>query len=243
MSTSAVANAMLIRNPGLGQYGTARQGGLVLLLGLALLAGLSLLALLAASSMLQQQQMAANHADTELSRLSAMAAVTAGEKLVLGLPDASRAENCLSDCFVEPSRSWFLLETALPPQPEYQTDEWWMQWGHPLSSAPEKDQSGPGATGPWLLPGRNPPRFIIQEIEFQATASASDPGLPAVAGVGYYQILGRGTGSGASSTHVVESILARPWLAGTTQDQPAAGDCRLFEAAFDCGRMAYRERR
>lgn len=219
------------------------QEGLVLLLSLALLAGLSLLALLAASSMLQQRQMAANHADGELARFSAKAAVYAGENLILGLPENYRTGNCLQDCFAEPANSLFLDPATAPPEPEFLPDEWWLEWGQPLVAEPQSEVPGPGTAPAWPLPGRDPPVFTLQELEFLPASQPLAEGLPQIAGVGYYQILGRGTGTGVASTHVAESIFARPWLAGTELQQEAFPGCSLFRHQVDCGRMAYRERR
>jgi Tfp pilus assembly protein PilX len=114
---------------------SVHQRGLILLLSLAILAGLSLLALLAANSMLQQQQMAANHSDGELARLAAMTAVSAGEKFLFSLPNESRIEGCLSDCFIEPARSRMLRSGIATDQAEFLPDEWWLQWGQSLEPA------------------------------------------------------------------------------------------------------------
>ncbi len=231
-----------------GRHGTVipdyrHQEGLVLLLSLALLAGLSLLALLAATSMLQQQQMAANHADGELARFSAKAAVYAGENLLLALPDEYRTENCLQDCFAEPAHFLFMDPATAPTDPEFLPDEWWLEWGQPLRTEPATDVPGSGAGSAWPFPGRNPPVFTLQELEFLPASQPLPEELPQIAGVGYYQILGRGTGTGVASTHVAESIFARPWLAGTELQQEAFPGCSQFRHQVDCGRMAYRERR
>ncbi|HET6563869.1 MAG TPA: hypothetical protein VFG52_00535 [Xanthomonadales bacterium] len=223
---------------------TMRQGGLVLLLSLAVLAGLSLLALIAASSMLQQRQMSANYTDGELARLSAMTAVRAGEKFIFNLDYESRVESCQSGCYVEPAHSMILQSGQLPDHPEFLPDDWWLQWGHPLHS---QSESGFTTGQPDLaasLPGRLPPLFIIQELEFlTATGSQAEADIPAISGIAYYQVLGRGTGVSAGNTHVAESILARPWLTSSGQEGSLASDCGAFEAAIDCGRLAYRERR
>jgi Tfp pilus assembly protein PilX len=223
--------------------GCRHQEGLVLLLSLALLAGLSLLALLAAASMLQQRQMAANYADGELARFSAKAAVNAGENLILGLPDGYRVGNCMRDCFTEPAQSLFLDPATAPSQPEFLPDEWWLEWGQPMRTQPGADGIGSGAGTGWPLPGRNPPVFTLQELEFLPAGQPMAEGLPQIAGIGYYQVLGRGTGTGVASTHVAESIFARPWLAGTELQQETFPGCSQFRHQVDCGRMAYRERR
>lgn len=236
--------------------GWPKQAGMILLLSLALLAGLSLLAILAASSMLQQQQMAANHADSELARLSAITAVGLGERFVLELPESIRTSNCKSDCYAEPVNSAIFEADSLPQKPESLHDDWWINWGHTPDSPIRKTSSFGETEQLWALPGRQAPMFIIEELEFKAaeenTNEASD-GLmsyeekaeepPDIQGVAYYRVLGRGTGIAASSTHVVESILARPWRPNTTESENVALDCSTFRPWFDCGRMAYRERR
>lgn len=221
-----------------------RQGGLVLLLSLAILAGLSLLALIAASSMLQQRQMSANYTDGELARLSAMTAVSAGEKFIFNLAYESRIGNCQSGCYVEPARSMILQPGQLPDEPEFLPDDWWMQWGHPLYSQPESEFTTGQPASAAELPGRLPPLFIIQELEFlAATGSQAEVDAPALSGVAYYQVLGRGTGVSIGNTHVAESILARPWLASSGLEETAGVDCEAFQPVIDCGRLAYRERR
>lgn len=234
----------IVRREGISSRIALRnQSGLVLLLSLGLLAGLSLLALLAATSMLQQQQMAANHADGELARLSAMAAAHAGEQWVLGLPDASRAGNCSKNCFLEPASHGFLDAASAPSQPETLPDEWWLQSAQPLQHALEGAEPAPATQLTWHLPGRNPPLFTIRELEFLTPAQPLPEHLPPINGVGYYEVLGRGTGTGIASTHVAEAIVARPWLADSGQAQSDAAGCALFRPWVDCGRMAYRERR
>lgn len=219
----------------------SKQVGLILLLSLAMLAGLSLLALLAANSMLQQQQMAANHADTELARLSAITAVGLGERFVLELPDSVRTSHCQSGCYAEPINTAILEAGSFPQSPEFMNDNWWNNFG----------DTGHFGT----LPGRQLPMFIIEELEFRAAEEAAKEefdglsqggdaeGPPEIDGVAYYRVLGRGTGVAASSTHVVESILARPWRPLPSPDESLGVDCAVVRPWYDCGRMAYRERR
>lgn len=217
---------------------------MVLLLGLALLAGLSLLAMLAANSMLQQKRMAANHADSELARLSAMTAISSGEGFLLALPAMTRRENCSSDCFVDPVLSMVHTADALPPNPEFLADGWWSDWGLTAQSEPLMAIHGDTTESTWSLPGRYPPQFVVQELNFVANPGvpvAED--VPTISGVGYYRILGRGTGMATNSTHVVESIFARPWQLLSPESQSAGIDCKTFRPWYDCGRMAYRERR
>jgi Tfp pilus assembly protein PilX len=218
--------------------------GMVLLLGLALLAGLSLLALLAANSMLQQRQMAANHADSELARASALTAVSSGEHFLLSLPAGARSEHCSTRCFAEPTDSQVHEPGSLPPNAEFLPDDWWSDWG--LSAPiglPGAGQSGDTAMQ-WALAGRYPPLFLLEELKYvESTESIIDEAAPMVSGIGYYRVLGRGTGVAPNSTRVVESIFARPWPMPDTGTNASGIQCNNYRPWFDCGRMAYRERR
>lgn len=228
-----------------GEYFTRSDSrGMILLLSLAMLAGLSLLAVLAASSMLQQRMMAANHADGELARLSAFTAVAAGEKFLFGLPRESRAGNCGSDCFAASLPGVIQNPGTLPEFPELQPDDWWLQWGS--DSILVADTEGNVSLGEpgWTLPGRQIPRFVIEEVGYQLAGSTSLPlEAPSISGVAYYRILGRGTGLADHSTHVMESIMARPWPSESAEDGEAGISCNTFRPWYDCGRMAFRERR
>jgi Tfp pilus assembly protein PilX len=228
--------------------GWQKQSGMVLLLSIALLAGLSLLAILAASSMLQQQHMAANHADGELARLSAITAVGMGERYILDLPDTVRAGNCQSDCFEEPARAAILAAGTLPRNPESLDDDWWLSWGHTSGSPTPPANTDGDNESTWALPGRHQPMFIIEELEYLAASGFegslnNEEEAPNINGVAYYRIFGRGTGNAASSTHVAESILARPWRPTSSAGESNALDCTTLRTWYDCGRMAYRERR
>lgn len=217
---------------------------MVLLLSLAMLAGFSLLAVLAASSMLQQRMMAANHADGELARLAAVSAVAAGEKFLFGLPNESRLENCWSDCFAAFAPGVIHDSGTLPDQPEFLPDDWWLQWGLNSASLADSGANPNFDEAEWSLPVRQSPRFVVEEVEYQAAAGLNPPlAAPSIGGVAYYRILGRGTGLADQSTHVMESIMARPWLGKLAGDGGDGISCNSFRPWYDCGRMAFRERR
>jgi len=218
--------------------------GMVLLLSLALLAGLSLLAVLAANSMLQQRMMAANHADGELARLSAITAIAAGEDFLLQLPGDSRAVDCHSDCFAETLTAIIHPDGTLPSAPEFQADGWWLQWGQELDSTANLEHGLNKTAHNLNIPGRQAPRYLLEELEYQATSGATLAAeAPEISGVAYYRILGRGTGLAVNTTHVVESILARPWLKDSTGHDADGIDCSTLRPWYDCGRMAFRARR
>ncbi len=217
--------------------------GMVLLLSLAMLAGLSLLAVLAANSMLQQRLMASNHSDGELARLSAITAVAAGEAFLFGLALDSREESCRADCYAETVRSYIHAPGSLPKYPEFLADDWWLQWGQGFDTTLDSGKMSESRSG-WVLPGRQSPRFVVEEVEYQITDSTSQPPeAPAINGVAYYRILGWGTGVASGNTHVMESIIARPWLASSSNSEDAGINCRTFRPWYDCGRMAFREKR
>lgn len=218
--------------------------GMILLLSLAMLAGLSLLAVLSASSMLQQRMMAANHSDGELARLAAVTAVAAGEEFLFGLPKESRAENCWSDCYTASLPGIIHNFGTLPEYPEFLPDDWWLQWGLDSASVVSSKNNMNLSVPVWPIPGRQPPQFVIEEVEYQIAGSSSSPlEAPLISGVAYYRILGRGTGLADHSTHVMESIMARPWQGHSTESDTTGISCSTFRPWYDCGRMAFRERR
>lgn len=211
-------------------FSQSAEKGLALLLSLAILAGLSLLALLAANSMVHQKQMAANHADNELARLSSRSAVIYGERFLMALPGNTRRENCLADCFDEAMEHEIHPAGGFPEPPEFQPDSWWLQWASADADSPLSS---------WKLPGRQGPQFLIEELKFQPIDISRDPGeAPVINGVGYYRVMGRGTGQGNKTTRVAESILAKPWHTG---EDPNGSDCAAYQDWFDCGRVAFRE--
>jgi hypothetical protein len=69
---------------------------------------------------------------------------------------------------------------------------------------------------------------------------------PPLDGIGYYRVLGRGSGKGPGAIVVSEAIVARPWSLETRADQEVSRDtsfCAPFSSWYDCGRMAWRQRR
>lgn len=133
---------------------------------------------------------------------------------------------------------------SLPLNPEFLPDEWWSSWGMTAQSAEVMAVSGAMTGSPWPLPGRHPPRFVLEEVKFVANPEpAVEDNVPLISGIGYYRILGRGTGIAANSTHVTESIFARPWRLLSSENGTDEINCKAFRPWYDCGRMAYRERR
>jgi Tfp pilus assembly protein PilX len=222
---------------------TACQGGIALLAGLVLLAAVSLLALIAASSMLAQQRMAGHFDDAVAARANAERAVAGGVSLLLATPHEQRSSGCDQHCFQAPTDSMIRDAGELPALPEFEAGAWWRAEGLLPGTDPVTAQSPGGAFGPWA----EPPLFLIEEVAFRAAGEiVAPPDAPGIDGVGYYRILGRGTGREAAAGAVYEAIIARPWP-GTAATEPPPADpaafCASFKPWYDCGRMAWRARR
>ena len=219
------------------------QRGVTLLTGLVLLAAISLLALVAASSMVLQLRMAGNFEDSRLALQNSAAAVALGEDFLYSIGQAGRIPHCQSECFTPPLSTIIRQTTELPAFPEYEAASWWLSWGAEAGAAslaglPMEHRGVPGA---------EPPRFLIEELHFDpANAVTVSADAPLLDGIGYYRILGRGSGRGTAAIAVSESIVARPWKADAL---PAQGNgdidmfCADYRPWYDCGRMAWRQRR
>jgi hypothetical protein len=133
--------------------------------------------------------------------------------------------------------------TELPPFPEAEGEAWWSSWGTEVGFDPV---SGNPIDAPWDY-GSEPPRFLIEEIYFESTAAVvTEPAQPVLDGVGYYRVLGRGAGESPSAIAISEAIVARPWLDKTSSGPgtlPGGSFCDPFEPWYDCGRVAWRQRR
>ncbi len=219
-----------------------RQRGIALLAGLVLLAAISLLALVASGSMLLQQRMAGNYCDGQQARRAAAVAVTQGEAILFGIAHDERIPGCLQDCFSPPLNRVIRPQSEVPPQPELEDASWWRNQAlesgvDPVSGIPTGE--------PWSF-SSEPPRFLIEELHFEDLASApAAADAPLLQGIGYYRILGRGVGRGPAAVAVSEAIIARPWLSGAPPG-PATGSsgfCTPFKPWYDCGLMAWRQRR
>ena len=219
------------------------QRGVALIAGLVLLAALSLLALVATSAMILQRHMAANYHENKLALENSAIASSFAIAWLYSRANHEREGACISDC---------LLPVAIhnvgeiPAEAEYQSSNWWQSNGievgvDPESGEPMGDNPGSGAV---------PPLWIMEELHFEA-AEIADEGGP-FEGVGYYRILSRGTGTQAGKIAVSETIVARPWGGDYELDVfPPAPDVSNFcvqfageaEQDYDCGRLAWRQRR
>lgn len=212
--------------------------GVALLAGLVLMTAISLLALVATSSMLLQIRMAANFRDVQQARVASFKAVLHGEAYLFGLRPDQRAPGCLEQCFFAPLDRVIHAAAELPAYPEYQDSAWWENEG--IATVAKTPAHSTGNQG-------NAPRYLIEEIHYQTAAGLSaPPTAPALDGIGYYRVLGRGTGNGPGAVAVSEAIVARPWAmeSSTPPDLPGGTSfCGAFSPWYNCGRMAWRQRR
>lgn len=220
---------------------TAR--GIALLAGLVLLATLSLLALVAANSMLTQQRIAASLVDAQAARENAELALSAGFSVLRETPRERRISGCTNDCFLPPTNGLIHSPGLMTALPEFESGDWWQAEGL-LPGIDAITAESPDTTFP---PWAEAPRFTIEEVAWRSAGeTAVPPEAPGIDGVGYYRILGRGTGRQSAAVAVHEAIVARPWLGEADLEMPAANwreFCAPFKPWFDCGRLAWRARR
>ncbi len=219
------------------------QLGIALLAGLMMLVAISLLALVATASMILQQHMAGNFSDSLQARQSAAFAVSQGKALLLQIGHQERVSDCVQNCFTSPLSRVIQQTADIPANPELEDSSWWRS----RAIAAGIDPMDGNQTASDLIPTLEPPRFLIEEIHFVDMAAVSTAeGAPPLAGVGYYRILGRGVGQGPAAVAVDEAIIARPW----SSEPPSGSDtvnpdgfCDPFRPWYDCGLMAWRQRR
>ncbi len=221
----------------------ANQAGVALLVGLVMLAAISLLALVATASMILQQNMAGNFSDAQQARQAAAAAVSQGQAVLFGIGHDERTPGCTYHCFLSPWNTVIRQASDMPVSPEYEDAAWWNAWATETGVDPV---TGNRLDGIWSF-SAEPPRFLIEEVRFDdmVTASAAAE-APPIDGVGYYRVLGRAVGQGPAAVAVSEAIIARPWLSAMSLDSGPIDDshfCATFEPWYDCGLMAWRQRR
>ncbi len=211
---------------------TNTQSGMVLLICLIFLTALTLLGLSASADTVLQNKLAANLQETERAKQSALAALSWAEHWLLEL-DGPAPESC-----TEPCDSLFIHSPGdLPPHPEFESLQWWMDQGHeagidPLSGNRIATISGGSIHAPvWIieaahtiLPTDNPARLMRV----------------------WYRILVRGSGSTDSAVSVIESTVVRSWsVTGTTElpNSGLTGGCPGSVPTAQCGRLSWRELR
>ncbi len=219
------------------------QKGIALLAGLVLLASISLLALMAASGMIMQKHMASNFRQDMKALENSGIATSYASSWLYSRAKHERDAACSTNCVLPVAiRSAHEIPTAA----EYESAAWWRDNGIEAGTNP--------STGIKIVSyedsGSEPPRWIIEELHYQSLAeSGFEDGTE---GLVYYRILGRGAGLHPSSIAVTESIVARPW-GGDYELNPfppghePADFCAQFNdpaiPQFNCGRLAWRQRR
>lgn len=210
------------------------ENGFALLLCLLFLTVLTLQGLSASSETIVQDRLATNLHESESARQSAMAAQAWAESWLMqldGMVPGICAQTCIGLKIHAPG--------SLPPHPETEKLSWWLDQGHIAGIDPlTGDRIDTISVG-----SIDPPVWIIEAVH--ETAAMNNGDTPAQT---WYRILARGSGSGRTSTgvSVVESILARSWVATGRADEPGSGQtpaCPNTEPATRCGRQAWRELR
>jgi Tfp pilus assembly protein PilX len=209
-----------------------------LLLGLLLLAALSLLAVMSANGMLLQRRMAASFGDRGLALGNADRAVAAARAWLDSRADVERQADCVSGCWLPVA---IHAASELPANPEFESAAWWRANSVPAGSHPETGEALSAAAPPG-----DASRWIIEEIHFAPPAEVVSG--PTVGGIGYYRIIGRGTGTDPASVAVAESVVARPWQgdyesAAYPPSAPPLEFCRQFDPQLPCGTLAWRQRK
>jgi Tfp pilus assembly protein PilX len=217
--------------------------GFILIAGLVLLFALSLLGLVAASGMILQQHMASNFTQDAKALENSELAMSFARAWLYSRENHERQDSCTSDCLL-PVAVYSAGE--IPLRAEFEGAAWWRSHGVKAGINP--------ITGESLMSlaqtGSEPPYWILEELHFQSFAA--DEGEDGTQGVGYYRILGRGTGAHPASVTVTESIIARPWGGNYQVHEFSAFEgtehyCAQFDPALSpplkCGRLAWRQRR
>ena len=212
--------------------------GIALFTGLVLLAALSLLALTAASGTVLQRTMAANFQENSMALQNASIAASYARAWLNSRPVNERESGCQDNCILP---AGITNSGELPPRPEFESAAWWRSNAVAVGYNPETAETTTTPDG-----GAEPARWIIEEIQYAATADTRGENM--AEGVGYYRIFGRGTGLNTRSVAVIEAIVARPWEGDFQADSyppdgPFGAFCRPFENRYDCGSLSWRQRR
>ena len=220
---------------------TAR--GMALFTGLVLLAAISLIALAGTSAMILQKHMANNFKRDTMALRNAELAQSFARAWLFSRTNIERESGCIEACVLP---SAIHAANEVPARPEYESGAWWdlngiaagvhPETGEPLASMDNLEEPAP--------------YWIIEELHFEPFNLEADTEVDV--GVGYYRVLGRGTGGDARSVAVTEAILARPW-GESLQPMPYPPDedsdefCQQFVDAPQprptCGMRSWRQRR
>lgn len=215
-----------------------KNRGIALVAGLVLLAAISLLALSAASGTTLQRSMAINQEESARAMRNAAIAGSFALAWLNNRADVERESGCVNHC---------LLPTGIgqpgdiPDQVEIESAAWWRSHAVEAGYNPVIDEYDFSPAG-----GAEPARWLIEEIHYEPTGDRR--GDTTAEGLGYYRILGRGSGRDARNVAVIEAIAARPWDSGFQPsvyppDGPASGYCEQVAGRYDCGRLSWRRLR
>jgi Tfp pilus assembly protein PilX len=215
-----------------------KNRGIALLTGLVLLAAISLLALSAASGTVLQRNMAINYQENAVALQNASIAESYAMAWLNSRAVSERQSGCQSNCLLPIG---IHNPGELPAHPEFESVEWWRSnasiTGYNAKTAETHVTPDQGA---------EPARWIIEEIHYVDTGDTWDENR--AEGLGYYRVLSRGTGRNPRSVAVTEMIAARPWGGEFQQgsfppDGSSRAFCQPFENRYDCGRVAWRQKR
>ena len=205
------------------------HGGMVLLLCLLLLVALSLLGLSAATETLLQSKLSANLQDSERAKQAASLASSWAEHWLLSL-EGPAPVNCADSC------EGLILHAAgtLPPHPESESFDWWVNNGHEAGVDPMSGERLQTISRDSI----ETPVWIIETVNTDPPTESGEPDLQV-----WYRILARGTGRAETAVSVVESIVVRSWPVPADNDsfRVADGTCPGSSPSVICGRYAWRE--
>jgi Tfp pilus assembly protein PilX len=215
--------------------------GVALIAGLLLLASMMILGLAVATGMLLERRMAGNFGDQQLALARAQLAGQWGQYWLQNRQENPLDPGCTEACGPTPP----IFNTGqLPQSPEFEPRAWWR-----LNGAAAGQEPGTGDTRiDYTLAGTDDPLWLIEEIHLEPLEGiVIEPGDPEPS-LGYYRVLGRGSGRFPGSVAVTETVVAKPWAASLTPAafppySDASRFCEQVPGEVPCGRLAWRRRR
>jgi Tfp pilus assembly protein PilX len=207
--------------------------GMALLTGLVFLAAVSLVAITAAGGMTLQRHQAANFTDRAQALSRADLAEASARAWLFSRSAIERQPDCISSCLLPEG-----IRPAISGDPALEGAAWWRANGTAAGRHPVTGES----TG-YAGTGTADALWLMEELHFEAV---SDPQSTSYAGIGWYRIFARGTGTQPGSLVITETIVARPWggeiAAGSFPPTgPMSTFCRQFDENTACGTEAWRQ--
>ena len=215
--------------------------GIALIAGLLLMSSMVILGLAVATGMLLERRMASNFGDQQLALERAELAGRWAQYWLQSRSANPLDDTCSEDCGPTPP---IFNAGQLPAAPESEPIAWWQL--NAVSAGQEPDTGDSRID--YTLPGTDDPLWLIEEIHLQPLEGIiPEPGDPEPT-LGYYRVLGRGSGRLPGSVAVTEIVIARPWAASLTPASfPPWSDetwfCEQVPGDVPCGRQAWRRRR